>query len=101
MTNEEIAVALAEDRNRIKSLEHRITDCEKRDEMLNKITISVEKLATNMEYMVKEQKEQGKRLEKLEQQPSEDFKYYKRLVVGCVATTLIGAVIGAVLSVIL
>lgn len=98
MTNEEVAVYLAEDRSKIQNLDQRVEKCEKRDETLDKLTISVERLAISLESMVAEQKAQGTRLERLEQKPSEDFSYYKKLIIGCVATTIIGAVIGAVLA---
>ena len=47
-----------------------------------------------MEYMCKEQASQGKRLERLEQAPTEDFKHYKRAIVTALTGTLTGATIG-------
>ena len=51
--------------------------------------------------MLREQRHQGERLERLEQSPGEDYKYYKRLVIGCVITGIIGAVLGAVFAIII
>lgn len=53
------------------------------------LTTSVEKLATNMESMVKEQEKQGKRLETLEGRDGEKW----RKVVGHVITAVISIVL--------
>jgi len=53
---------------------------------------SVEKLAANMESMVKEQERQGKRLETLEKRDGEKW----RGVAGYVTTAIIGLLIGFV-----
>jgi hypothetical protein len=39
-----------------------------------------------MKYMLEEQKKQSERITSLEKVPSEDFKHYKRLIVGCIFT---------------
>ena len=54
------------------------------------LAVSVERLATNMENMLKEQKEQGKRLETLESRAGEMW----RKVVAYIATAIVGIVIG-------
>ena len=54
------------------------------------LAVSVERLATNMENMLKEQKEQGKRLETLESRDGEMW----RKVVAYIATAIVGTVIG-------
>lgn len=54
------------------------------------LTASVERLASNMESMVKEQETQGKRLEVLEGRDGEKW----RKVVGYVVTAVIGIVVG-------
>ncbi len=101
MTTEEIAVKLEHHHDEIDSLKHRMKKCEEQQTTLNKLVSSVDVLAVNMKHMADEQKEQGKKLEKLEHEPAEEYKHYKRLVVGCVITTVLGAVVGAVLATIL
>lgn len=101
MTNEEMAVGLAEHGKEIGSLKHRMENCENEQKATSNLVHAVDKLAGNMGRMLDEQKEQGKRLLKLEQAPTEDYRYYKRLIVGCVVTTIIGIVIGAVFALIL
>lgn len=101
MTNEEIAVKFEDHEHEIKSLKHRMTKCEEQQGILNKMVNSMDKLALKMDYMAEEQKKQGEHIEKLEKEPAEDFKHYKRLAIGCVITTVVGAILGAVLATIL
>ena len=58
------------------------------------LAVSVERLATNMESMVKEQEKQGKRLESLESRDGEMW----RKVVGYIATAVIGIVVGFIFT---
>lgn len=57
---------------------------------LMKLTASIERLATNMENMLKEQERQGDRLETLE---ARDGKKWRQ-VSGYAITTIVGIVIG-------
>ena len=97
MTNEEIAVKFEDHEHEIKSLKYRVTKCEEQTNTLNKLVNSVDVLAVNMKHMADEQKRQCEHIEKLEKEPVEDYKHYKRLVIGCVITTVIGAILGAVI----
>ena len=63
-------------------------------EALRSLTASIERLASNMESMVKEQASQGLRLQKLEQRDGESF----RKVTSYVVTTVIGVLIGYILK---
>lgn len=58
------------------------------------LTISVEKLAQSLQSMVNEQKMQGKRLETLEGRDGEMW----RKVVGYIATTVVGVVLGYIFT---
>lgn len=58
------------------------------------LTAAVERLATNMENMAKEQDKQGKRLEALENRDGEMW----RKVVGYVVTAVIGILLGFVFT---
>jgi hypothetical protein len=101
MTNEEVAVRLENHEQEIKSLKRRMKEQEGRDKTLSELAISVKTLAVNMEYMAKEQKRQGERLERLEHEPADNYKHYKRLIIGCIVTTIVGGIIGAVLAIVL
>lgn len=59
---------------------------------ISALTSAVEKLAANMENMLKEQERQGKRLETLESRDGEMW----RKVVGYALTTIIGIAIGLI-----
>ena len=98
MTDEAIAVRLENHEQEIKSLKHRMEEREEKDKTLSELTTSVRTLAVNMEYMAKEQQKQGERLERLEHEPTDEYKHYKRLIIGCIITTVIGTVLGAILA---
>lgn len=72
---------------RIKLLEENVRQ-------IGSLTTSVEKLASNMESMVKEQEKQGTRLEALESRDGEMW----RKVVGYVITAVIGIAIGFIFT---
>lgn len=81
-------------RRRIEEEEHRqnrrLDIVEGNISKLMELTASIERLATNMENMVKEQERQGDRLETLE---ARDGKKWRQ-VSGYVITTIVGIVIG-------
>ncbi len=101
MNLEDMVIRLTKHNEEIGSLKHRMDDVEEAMAAQVSLTRSVDKLATNMEYMCKEQVSQGKRLERLEQAPAEEFKHYKRAIATALSGTLIGAVIGALLALII
>lgn len=69
---------------------HRLNALEETVKQVAAISTSVEKLALNMENMLKEQMSQGKRLETLEGRDGEMW----RKVVGYVVTAVVGIVVG-------
>lgn len=101
MTPEQIAVQFEHQEQEIKSLSHRVKRCEEQQATLHRMAVSVETMAVNMEYMAREQKAQGERLERLEHEPAEEYKHYRRTIIGCIITTILGAVLGALLATIL
>lgn len=101
MTPEQIAVQFEHHEQEIKSLKHRMDKSEKLQDTLHTMALSIEKMAIKLEHMGKEQQDQGKRLERLEQEPAESFKHYKRVVIGCIITGVLGTIIGAILMLII
>lgn len=85
--HEEFKLRLEEENRR---QDKRIELLEQNVEEMRSLTTSVEKLATNMESMLREQEKQGKRLETLEGRDGEMW----RKIVGHVVTTVIGIVLG-------
>ncbi len=72
----------------------RIEQLEESTHQINILTTSVEKLALSLEAMVKEQEQQGKRLETLEGRDGEMW----RKVVGYVITAVLGITIGFIFT---
>lgn len=73
---------------------HRLDTLEETIKQVAAISTSVEKLALNMENMLKEQVSQGKRLETLEGRDGEMW----RKVVGYLVTTILGIVVGYIFT---
>ena len=69
---------------------HRLDALEKSIEQVAAISTSVEKLALNMENMLKEQVSQGKRLELLENRDGENCRKF----IWCLFSAVIGIIIG-------
>lgn len=72
----------------------RIEILEKSVQQFTSLTASVEKLALNMENMLKEQEAQGNRLEALEDRDGEKW----RAMISYVGTTVIGILIGYIFT---
>lgn len=70
----------------------RIGELETTVKEIQKISISVEKLATNMSYMLEEQRKQGERLSELENKPAETWTAMQRTFFTTVCSALAGAV---------
>lgn len=91
MTEEEIAVKLAEHGKEIGSLKHRAADLEEQNKTIQELVLSVKELAINMRSMMVEQQDQGQRLNILEREPAERWNSAKRTAF----TTIVSVVAGA------
>lgn len=87
--HEEFARRIDDENNR---QNHRIASLEESHREIRAITASVEKLAVNMESMLKEIEKQGQRLSALEGRDGEKW----RTVVSYLITAIIGLVVGAI-----
>ena len=94
MNEQEIELKLNDHEHEICSLKHRMSDVEAQTKAINNLAISVEKLALSVSYMNDEQKNSIKRLEALESKPAKRWE----TIITCVITTIVGAVIGFLLS---
>lgn len=99
MTGEEIAVALAEQGKEIGSLKHRMDDQEEQTKTLNDLAVSVRELAVNMRNMIDEQRRAGKRLDKLEQEPANNWRSLKKTVLTALVSAISGAAITALVAI--
>ena len=73
---------------------HRLSNLEESVRQIGDLALSVQRLASSMENMVKEQEKQGKRLETLEERDGEKW----RKVVHYAMTAVIGIVLGYVFN---
>ena len=87
--HEEFAKRIEENKTRT---DRRLELLEESMRQFNNLAISVEKLATNMEQMATEQKQQNDKLEKLEGRDGERW----RSIVGYAITAIVGILIGFV-----
>lgn len=77
-----------------KRQDKRLEQLEENTKRLETVNTSIEKLAANMENMLKEQVQQGKRLEVLEGRDGEMW----RKVVGYIVTAIIGIIVGFIFT---
>ena len=76
---------------------HRISRLEESAKEIHSLTVSVERMAVNMENMLAEQRKLSDRMEVLEKEPAEAHKQIKMAVVTAIISAVVGTVIGAVL----
>ncbi|HBR32463.1 MAG TPA: hypothetical protein DD733_10300 [Clostridiales bacterium] len=107
MTPEEIAMKLTAHDHEIKSIKHRTNDIEKQQEKNTDLVIAINKMATTMEGIQKEQinqsnelKEQRKQLDIIDRRPAEDLRHYKRAIITGTAMLILGAILGAIFALI-
>lgn len=79
----------------------RIELLEENVDRFGRIATSVEKLAVNMEGMLKEQEKQGERLDKLEKRPGENWNAVTKTILTTVVSTLTGGIVGALAAILL
>ena len=75
----------------------RIEILEDEVKQINALTTSVERMAVNMENMVKELGKQGDRLENLEKEPVETSKHIRRTIIASVISAVVTAVVSAII----
>lgn len=101
MTEQDVALKLNDHNHEIKSLKHRVSDVEKKQTEIETLTLSVSKLAVNMQHMLEEQREQNKRLKALESAPADEVKTIHKTLLTAVITTVVGAIVGAILALVI
>lgn len=68
---------------------------------LKRLTTAVEVIALKTTAVNEKVDKIDTRLDKIETEPREDFRQLKRTIISCACTTVIGALIGAVLALII
>ena len=74
----------------------RIEALEQSVDRFGRIASSVERLATNMEGMLKEQERQGERLDKLEGKPGENWNVTVKSILAAIGSAIGGGLVVAV-----
>ena len=67
---------------------------------IRRLTVAVERIAVKTEEIGTKVNDIDCRLDRVEKEPSEDYKHYKRSAVTVIITGVVGAVIGAVMTLI-
>lgn len=76
----------------------RISELEENFRQIHALTLSIEKMAMNVENMAKELKRQGDHIEKLEEAPSRNWNKLQEGILGAVAAAIGGAIVLAVVN---
>lgn len=104
MTNEEIAVALAEHGKEIGSLKHRVDEVEELTHAVSELAISVRELAVNvsntsvrMERYEESLRMQGVRIGELEKKPSKRWDSLTTVIITALASGIIAYILSNVL----
>ena len=74
----------------------RIEALEQSVDRFGRIASSVERLATNMEGMLREQERQGERLDKLEKKPGENWNVTVKSILAAIGSAIGGGIITAI-----
>ena len=88
---EENEKILIETVSRSKSNQRRIDDIEKKVDTIQSLTISVNKLAVNMEQMLNEQKKQREDIDALKSEPAKQWNSMKRTAFTTIVSVIAGA----------
>ena len=97
MNEMELAVKLEGHDHKISALQHRVGDLEGQRMAIHELAISANKMTVVIENMLEELNQQGLRLERMERGPAETMNLIKVTII----TTLVGGIVGAVVTTIL
>lgn len=84
-----------------KNIFHQLDEIKTEVRDIRKLTAAVEKIAVQTENTAKKVDNISERLECVEREPTNDFKYYKRLIIGTLSTGVIGIIVGALFALII
>lgn len=86
-----IHVTLENHTTRLNAIESQISELNSISASIQELTISVNKLAINMEHMLEEQKDQGNRIKTLENEPADRWNSAKKTAFTSAVSTVSGA----------
>lgn len=76
----------------------RIAEMEESFRQIHALTLSIEKMALNVENMAKELKRQGDHIEKLEEAPGRNWNKLKDGILGAIAAAIGGGIVLAIVN---
>ena len=86
---------------RVDSIEHLMGQVSKQLDMVSELITSVKILANEMKYLRESTDNIDNRLKALEKEPADKFNQIKMTITTCIITTIIGAVLGALITLII
>ena len=98
MQQEEMVIMLTEHEQNIKSLKHRMEKVEATSENINKLAISVERLAGSVSQIAETQSKSIKRIEAIEKQPLIAAQNIKNEIIKAIVAAIVGGAIGYLIS---
>lgn len=85
----------------IKTLFNSVNRLENITTEINKLALSIEKIATNQTAMLEQQKQLRNDVDQIRDQPAKDAHDIKMTVIKCVVSGVVSAIIGALLALII
>ena len=76
--------------DRMRDFDRRLCKVEEFGEKLQSMAISLQGMVVTLQSMQAEQKEQGERLKKIEEEPADNWKKFTWTVFACIVTGVIG-----------
>lgn len=95
--HERLAKLEADDKN----IFHQLSEIKEEVKDIRRLTTAVEQIAVKTESIDNKVDSMGTRLSLVEREPGEDFRHYKRLILGAILTSTVSTVALAVLSLIM
>ena len=84
-----------------KNIFHQLDEVKKEMKDTRQLTIAVKELAVSAKATAEKVEDISDRLNTVERAPADDFKHYKRVLIGCLITGTIGVVLGAIMALII
>ena len=79
--------------DRMRDFDRRLSKVEEFGDKLQSMAISLQGMVVTLQTMQKEQAEQGERLKKIEEEPSDSWKKFKWTIVTCIISGVVGYIL--------
>lgn len=93
ITRHEYMERIGRSDDRMHEFDRRLSRVEDFGKELNAMAVSMKGILTTLENMQTEQKEQGDRLKKIEEEPADKWKKFTWTVFACIVTGVIGFIL--------